>query len=437
MTVDPRRAEELFHAALAIPTSEDRAAWLAEACAGDSALRQRVEGLLAAHFHAGSFLTSPPGDQGLPSNAALPGDEGPPHKGLPAAEVAHPGAEPGPGPHVAVPTSEDAPGARIGPYTLLEKLGEGGMGVVYLAEQHEPVRRRVALKIIKPGMDTTVVIARFQAERHALALMDHQNIAKVLEAGSTAAGRPYFVMELVQGVPITRFCDERHLTPRERLELFIPVCQAIQHAHQKGIIHRDIKPSNVLVTFYDGRPIPKVIDFGVAKAIESACRGLTGWTLGFQLGTLAGTVVGTWEYMSPEQAEMRPGMTGTVDTRSDIYSLGVFAVRAPDGLHPLGARPPARGGLHRDAADDSRARPPQAQLAALGLGWLAPFHRGAAQDRARPAFQASPGGFGLDRHEGPGEGPHATLRNGQRAGAGCGTLPGGRTGRSLPPVPRL
>ncbi len=157
---------------------------------------------------------------------------------------------------------------RIGPYKLLQKLGEGGMGTVYMAEQETPVRRRVALKIIKLGMDSEQVIARFEAERQALAMMDHPNIAKVLDAGATATGRPFFVMELVHGVPITEYCDRNQLTPRERLELFVPVCQAIQHAHQKGIIHRDIKPSNVLVTLYDGRPVPKVIDFGIAKATD-------------------------------------------------------------------------------------------------------------------------------------------------------------------------
>ena len=164
----------------------------------------------------------------------------------------------------------ERPGDRVGPYKLLQQIGEGGMGVVYMAEQSEPVRRKVALKIIKPGMDSRQVIARFEAERQALAMMDHQNIARVLDAGTTESGRPYFVMELVHGVPITQFCDDNHLTPRERLELFVPVCQAIQHAHQKGIIHRDIKPSNVLVTMYDDKPVPKVIDFGVAKADRAA-----------------------------------------------------------------------------------------------------------------------------------------------------------------------
>ena len=199
------------------------------------------------------------------------------------------------------------------------------MGTVYMAEQTEPVRRKVALKVIKPGMDTRQVIARFEAERQALAMMDHVNIARVLDAGATESGRPYFVMELVHGVPITKYCDDNRLTPRERLELFVPVCQAIQHAHQKGIIHRDIKPSNVMVTLYDGKPVPKVIDFGVAKATEQK---LTERTLFTQYGTM----VGTLEYMSPEQAEM--SALG-VDTRSDIYSLGVLLYELLTGSTPL------------------------------------------------------------------------------------------------------
>lgn len=222
----------------------------------------------------------------------------------------------------------EALGSRIGPYKLLQQIGEGGMGIVYMAEQEQPVRRRVALKIIKPGMDTAQVVARFEAERQALAIMDHQNIAKVLDVGATDSGLPYFVMELVHGVPMTRYCDEQHLTPQERLQLFIPVCHALQHAHQKGIIHRDIKPSNILVTLYDGRPVPKVIDFGVAKAVDQRLTERT-------MFTQYGSIVGTLEYMSPEQAEMS-GLG--VDTRSDIYSLGVLLYELLTGTTPLSSK---------------------------------------------------------------------------------------------------
>jgi WD40 repeat protein/serine/threonine protein kinase len=248
------------------------------------------------------------------------------------------------------PQLVEGSGTRIGPYKLLQQIGEGGMGIVYMAEQQEPVRRKVALKIIKPGMDSVQVIARFEAERQALALMDHTNIAKVHDAGTTDTGRPYFVMELVHGVPITQFCDENQLTPRERLELFVPVCQAIQHAHHKGIIHRDIKPSNVLVTMYDDKPVPKVIDFGIAKAIEQR---LTERTLFTQFGAL----VGTFEYMSPEQAEMN---ALGVDTRSDTYSLGVLLYELLTGTTPLERerlRTAALGELVRLIKEEEPPRP--------------------------------------------------------------------------------
>jgi serine/threonine protein kinase len=244
----------------------------------------------------------------------------------------------------------EGPGSRIGPYKLLQKIGEGGMGAVYMAEQETPVRRRVALKIIKPGMDTSQVIARFEAERQALALMDHQHIAKVLDAGATDTGRPYFVMELVRGVPITAYCDKNQLTPKERLELFVPVCNAIQHAHQKGIIHRDIKPSNVLVMIYDGKPVAKIIDFGLAKATDQR---LTERTMFTQFGQ----VVGTLEYMSPEQAEMG---SLDIDSRTDIYSLGVVLYELLTGSTPLGRakiREAAYVELLRRICDDETPKP--------------------------------------------------------------------------------
>ena len=215
-----------------------------------------------------------------------------------------------------------------GRYTLQQKIGEGGMGEVWVAKQTEPVKRKVALKLIKTGMDSRAVLARFEQERHALAMMDHPNIARVLDGGLTPTGQPFFVMELVNGLPLTKFCDEARLTTRERLELFVPVCQAVQHAHQKGIVHRDLKPANILVTLIDGKPIPKVIDFGVAKATA-------GKLTEYSMSTQFGAVIGTLEYMSPEQA----GFSGVdVDTRADIYSLGVILYELLTGLRPIDAK---------------------------------------------------------------------------------------------------
>ncbi|MCO6456111.1 MAG: protein kinase, partial [Pirellulaceae bacterium] len=278
----------IFDTALDLEDEQQRSAYLDAACSGDSQLRQHIDRLLDACPRLGSFLEHPP----RPELPAVP---------------------------------PERPGEWIGNYKLLEQIGEGGFGVVYLAEQQQPVRRPVALKIIKPGMDSRAVIARFEAERQALAMMDHPNIARVLDAGTTQSGRPYFVMELVRGASITDYCDQNRLTLVERLRLFVPVCRAIQHAHQKGVIHRDIKPSNVLVSLCDGKPVPKVIDFGVAKAVSHRLADET-------LRTLHGQIIGTLEYMSPEQAE-----TGSldIDTRSDVYSLGVLLYELLTGSTPL------------------------------------------------------------------------------------------------------
>ncbi len=289
------KAKVIFLDAIEKYAPEQWACYLDEACAGDGPLRARVDRLLRARAQLGSFHEAP-----KPSLVATT-DE---------------------------PLTE-RPGTLIGPYKLMEQIGEGGMGLVFVAEQQQPVRRKVALKVIKPGMDTREVIARFEAERQALALMEHPHIARVLDAGATASGRPYFVMELVKGVPITQFCDDNRLTPRQRLELFLSVCQAVQHAHQKGIIHRHVKPSNVLVTSHDGTPVVKVIDFGVAKAVGQQLTEKTLYT-GFA------QMIGTPLYMSPEQA----GMSGLdVDTRTDLYALGVLLYELLTGTTPFeGAR---------------------------------------------------------------------------------------------------
>src|SRR5215208_7836289 len=291
-TGNRRTEREIFVEAIEKPTPEERAAYLDGACGPEaSELRQRVEALLAKHFQQDSFMKQP----------AVEGSK-----------------------TVVIPLSE-GPGTVIGRYKLLEKLGEGGFGAVYVAEQKEPVKRRVALKIIKLGMDTKQVIARFEAERQALAIMDHPNIAKVFDAGAADSGRPYFVMELVKGEPITEFCDRNQLPPRERLELFGQVCHAVQHAHQKGIIHRDIKPTNVLVGMHDTTPVVKVIDFGVAKALGQE---LTDKTLFAGFAQFLGTPL----YMSPEQA----GQSALdIDTRSDIYSLGVLLYELLTGTTPF------------------------------------------------------------------------------------------------------
>ena len=290
MTEPPLPEESIFAQALEITSAAERAAFLDRACGNNQALRAEVEALLRTQERSGDLLD-------LPENAPVTTD-------LPARE---------------------GPGTVIGPYKLLEQIGEGGMGTVWMAEQTDPIQRRVAVKVVKEGMDSRQVLARFEAERQALALMEHPHIAKVLDAGRTPSGRPYFVMELVKGRPITNYCDEKRLGVRERLVLFGDVCRAVQHAHQKGIIHRDLKPSNVLVAPYDGKPVVKVIDFGVAKATGQRLTDKTLFT-GF------GALVGTPEYMSPEQAEVN---NQDIDTRSDIYSLGVLLYELLTGSTPL------------------------------------------------------------------------------------------------------
>jgi serine/threonine protein kinase len=301
--------EEIVCAALELKAPDKRTAFLDRACAGDSNLRSAVEEMLASQTDVEKFF----------------------HEGSPALASAREifqaiAGAPGFRESVDSILSAEEVGKRIGPYKLLQNIGEGGCGSVYMAEQETPVRRRVALKVIKLGMDTKSVIARFEAERQALAMMDHPNIARVLDAGATETGRPYFVMELVRGIKITAYCDENRLDARQRLDLFIQVCHAIQHAHQKGIIHRDIKPSNILITMHDGVPVPKVIDFGIAKATSGQL--LTDKTL----FTAYQQFVGTPAYMSPEQAEMS-GLD--VDTRSDIYSLGVLLYELLTGKTPF------------------------------------------------------------------------------------------------------
>jgi len=319
--------------ALALEKPADlRHGFLDAVCAGDPALRQRIDALLAAHEQPETLLAT-------------------------QAEAARPTIK-----LDLADAPDEAIGQKIGRYKILERVGEGGCGVVYVAEQTEPVRRRVALKVIKLGMDTKQVVARFEAERQALALMDHPNIAKVLDAGATETGRPYFIMELVRGIRITDYCDQNNLPTKDRLDLFIKVCQAIQHAHQKGIIHRDIKPSNILVTLHDGVPVPKVIDFGIAKATEGRLTDATVYTQLHQF-------IGTPAYMSPEQAEMS-GLD--IDTRSDIYSLGVLLYELLAGSTPFDPQELMASGIDgmRKTIREKEPQRPSTRLATLGADQL-------------------------------------------------------------------
>ena len=330
--IDPSDREvAVFNAALQLP-AERRAAYLDQECAGDSALRLRVEALLRTHDEVGTFLENPTQEAGPSFSTAIEQPE-------PSGTI-----------RLEIPSLQKT-GDRIGRYKLLQQIGEGGCGVVYMAEQSEPVRRKVALKVIKLGMDTKNVIARFEAERQALALMDHPNIAKVFDAGATETGRPFFVMELVRGIKITEFCDQQQLPTAARLKIFTQVCQAIQHAHQKGIIHRDIKPSNILVADHDGMPVPKVIDFGIAKATTD--QPLTDKTL----FTALEQFIGTPAYMSPEQANLS-GLD--IDTRTDIYSLGVLLYELLTGKTPFDAKELLAAGLEemrRTIREHEPARP--------------------------------------------------------------------------------
>ena len=383
MSVDPEREEAIFQAARLLDVESERDGFLAQACKGDPDLRKAVEELLRG-FDASSRLEQ---------TVATP-------DGMMAETVLDAGA------------TGEMPGDVIGQYELLQKIGEGGFGVVWMAEQKVPMARRVALKVLKAGMASAEVIARFEVERAALALMDHSNIARVFDAGQTGSGSPYFVMELVKGVPITDYCDQNNLDTKKRLALFTQICRAMQHAHQKGIIHRDLKPSNIMVTLLDGTPVPKVIDFGIAKAMD---RRLTE----MPLFTRYEQMIGTPAYMSPEQAEMS-GLD--IDTRSDIYSLGVLLYELLTGTTPFDAatlqmaafdeirriireeEPPkpstrieTRGVDATEAAHHRAAEPPTLSRLLRGdLDWI--VMKALEKDRTRRYESASDFALDIERH---------------------------------------
>ena len=367
MGAPARTAKDVFDHALEITSSAERKAYLDQACGDAPELRQKVEALLQAYEDAGSsFLKKP----------AYPlGDTGPYQPGEDTPDQSSDAQPPTVDdlPRTIPEVRNDGSGTRIGPYQLIEILGQGGMGIVWRAEQTEPIRRQVALKIIKPGMDSAHVIARFEAERQALTMMDHVNIARVLDAGTTERGLPYFVMELVKGIPMSRFCNENTLTPRERLMLFATVCEAVQHAHQKGVIHRDLKPGNVLVALVEGKPTPKIIDFGLAKATEQPLTDHSEMTR-------VGMVLGTIAYMSPEQAFLT---NLGIDTRTDIYSLGVMLYELLTGTTPLDASQPPHKDRYEALAKIKDVEPPKPSAWVSSLREKLP--RIAAQRKTEPA----------------------------------------------------
>jgi serine/threonine protein kinase len=367
----------IFKAAVKLPP-ERRAAFLDQACGSDAELRNEIESLLHAHDATGGFLEDVPA---------------------------------GPDPTEDYQPIAERPGTVIGPYKLMEQIGEGGFGLVFVAEQQHPIRRKVALKIIKPGMDTRDVIAPFEAERQALALMDHTNIARVFDAGTTESGRPYFVMELVKGISIVDYCDSKQLTTRDRLELFLSVCQAVQHAHGKGIIHRDLKPSNILVAPDDGVPVVKVIDFGVAKAIGQQLTDKTIYTRFTQM-------IGTPLYMSPEQAEIN---ALDVDIRSDVYSLGVLLYELLTGTTPFDRQRMATASFDemRRIIKEEEPPTPSTRIRKDEGGRVTDEPNRESRSRFWPFFIFHPSSFilsraGLDRDEGAGEGPGPALSDGQQ-----------------------
>ena len=367
------RERILFLEALELDDPTERGAYLRGAASGDEALLGCVERLLEQHGKSGGILDRP-------LSPAAP---------------------------------SETVGCRIGPYTLVQKLGEGGMGVVWVAEQDTPVRRRVALKVLRPGLDSDRVVQRFEVERQALALMDHPHIARVFDAGTTAHGRPYVVMELVKGEPITKYCDLVQESVRDRLALFVQVCHAVQHAHHKGVIHRDLKPGNILVAIQDQVPVPKVIDFGVAKSLGQKLSDKT-------LYTEFGQVMGTPEYMPPEQAELS-GMD--VDTRADVYALGVLLFELLTGSTPVTRerlRSSTWGEIVR-AIKEEDAPQPSTRLRTCGPTLITLAAR--SPDRPARTHQPGPGRARLGRPQGAGEGPHPPLLIGSRAGPRRRTIP--------------